>query len=1420
VKYFQNNYPEVKLKLYANTVSALDAVSRGDADAYAGNRVVAAYLMGENFINNLRIHGSLSKPASALAIGVRKDRPLLRNILQSALDDISTEEHWDILNRWVHARKEGDGLQESVMLTTEELKWLSEHKEIEIGIDGNWPPIDFTNENGEHAGITADYLSMLGKRLGVRFIPRKSPNFKSMLGKVMDGELKVGATISYNEERAEKLYFSKPFYHVHKVIIARKDSKGISSINDLHGRSVAIEDGFLTMKQLQEKHPGIELRPVASTLKALQAVSWGDADAYVGNQAVADWIQRQNQLVNLRIVGDPGLGSGPQNFAVSKTAPDWKPLIGIIDKVLASITEEERSRIEQRWIGEREAKRKLPRVMLTEQEKQWLQEHKSIRLGVDANWAPVEFIDTDGEYKGLSADYMAVFSEQLGINFVRPKRMPWTEVLSGLENRSLDVAPMISRTPEREAYLNYTKSYLDFPSVIFNRRGSARLRGVEDLARKKVAAVEGYSITKRLHQDHPLVELQYYKDPKEALRAVSVGKADAYVGSLAVGGYLIGQEGLTNLQVAAPTDYSRSYGIGVRKDWPELVGILNKAIDTLDDELRNDIYRRWSTVKYEKHVDYTLVWQILGAAALVFIIGSVWALQIRRSRQVIQEGRERLELTLKSAHLGAWEARVNAEGLLELSYDETFYLQHGIPATMKNLSLEDLYGYVEKEDLPAMQAEMKRFLQSDDKDFSFEYRVRDQDRWLYSKGHTMECGESGRPKYIVGITQDITERRKANEALRQASRFKSEFLANMSHEIRTPMNAIIGLGHLLTRTSLAPKQSDYVHKIQISAQSLLGIIDDILDFSKIEAGRLNIESIGFLFDGIFENLSIMAATRIGDSPIEFLYDFDTNIPPMLEGDPYRIGQILTNLVSNAVKFTEQGSIVVRVRSKESGEGKVRLRFEVEDTGIGIDPDKLDSLFDPFIQADGSTTREYGGTGLGLSICQKLCTLMGGTIGAESSPGEGSLFYFELPLLYSMTQTLPVPRPDLRELKVLLVDDNPVALNVLGEMLESMTFQVSLAGSGNEALASLDKPDYECDLVLLDWRLPDIDGIEVSDRINEKFGDQRPVVILITAYGREVLESDVSEKHLDGILIKPLTPSQLFDAIIRALDSRYSDSSSIDPLQQLPEQERLQGKVLLVEDNEINQQVAKELLEQMGLSVDTADDGAQAVHYITAQQRPDLVLMDVQMPVMDGYEATRQIRKLPDMADMPIFAMTANALVGDADKSAQAGMNGHIAKPVDPEELFRTLSEHLASTAPSPTETTKKTAWSAPEESYPGIDLQRGIQQVGGNPDFYLKLLGDFLSNHGGCVSELEELLTVSSFEEARRSAHTIKGVAGNIGAYDLQQAATELEASLAAGELSAEELLRDYSQASETLFGTIRTILAASDEPGADKGRQ
>ncbi len=1419
-KYFREHYPAVKLKMYANTLLALDAVSRGDAHAYAGNRVVALYLIDKYYISNLRVHGSLHKPASTLALGVRKDYPRLREILQRALDDVGTDERREIIDHWVRTSESDNARQQEIRLTYDELKWLDEHGVIPVEVDGDWPPIDFINAEGNHVGIIADYLNLIGQRLGIKFIAKRSPRFQEMLQKVVKGEINVTASMPLHSKYAGELYFSKPYYQSRQTIIIRDNAAWVGGITDLNGRRIAVEDGSATMLLLQTEYPKIRLRPVSSTLEALQMVSNGTADAYVGNQAVVGWLLKRNQLKNLHISGNSGLGDGLLSFAVPKDAAEWKPLIGIIDKVLATVSEHEQQRIEQNWLGRDDVEGIIPRVDLNSEEKRWLQEHKSIRLGVDSDWAPVEFIDSNGEYKGLSSEYMRIFAAQLGINWIKPQKKSWADVQKGLNDKSLDVAPVISSTPERDSYLSFTKPYLDFTYVIFNRRGTMQLKGLSDLNGKKVAAIEGYSITDSLRQDYPLIEYSLYKNAQQAMQAVSVGEADAFVGSLVVGGYLIGQEGLSNLQVAATTNYSRKYSVGVRKDWPELVGILNKAIDTLDDPLKNDIFRRWSTVIYEQHVDYTLVWQILGIALLTLSVSSVWIMQIRHSRQIIQKGRERLELTLKSAELGAWEARVNSKGYTELlSLDETFCQHHGMREVVDHISLNELYGYIDPENHASMRKSIREFLLMRAKDnISFEYRIKGEDRWLYSKGHTLEWDESGRPRYVVGITQDITERHKAHEALQQASRFKGEFLANMSHEIRTPMNAIIGLGQLIAKTQLSPKQTDYVHKIQVSAKSLLGVIDDILDFSKIEAGRLVIETIPFSFEDIFESISILAATRIGDSPIEFLYDFDMDIPPNLEGDPYRIGQILTNLVSNAVKFTKIGSIVVRIRIKERDSGTILLRFEVEDTGIGIDPGKLEFLFSPFTQADGSTTRQYGGTGLGLSICQKLCELMGGSIGAESRLGKGSLFYFELPLRYYAAQARKITHRELQNLKVLLVDDNLTVQTVIKDMLESMSFIVTVAGSGIEALQQLTMPESHFDIILLDWKMPHIDGFETVRRINNIFHDERPIIIMMTAYGREIMEQGMNEASLDGILIKPLTPSILFDAIIRAYDSKSSET----PSQILVDEPsfsivKLQGKVLLVEDNEINQLVGKELLEQMGLQVDCVENGQQAVKYIE-QHRPDLVLMDIQMPVMDGYEATRYIRERLGMQDLPIFAMTANAIVGDAEKSLQVGMDGHISKPIDSDELYRILSEKLNSAScDQQTElldqNTQKPHWTPPAENPPNIDYLQGLRQVGGNPDFYFKLLGDFLSKHQASVNEIEEMIKASNYKDARRAAHTLKGVAGNIGAYDLQNVAADLEACLANDKSPQAELFNKFASTCNSLLATIQDVISASAWP-------
>ncbi len=429
VKYFREHYPDVQLKLYANTLSALEAVSRGDADAYAGNRAVTLYLIEKNFLTNLRVHGNLNKPGSVLALGIRKDWPRLRGILQKALDDVSSQERQRILDRWVRDNNSGTA---SVDLTPAQQAWLSKHREIPIGVDGNWPPIDFTDEQGRHVGIAADYLRLLGQRLGVRFIPKASATFKEMLAKVTRGELKIGATVAYSTQRARGLVYTTPFFNVREVIVTRDDNKHLQRAEDLAGHTVAMEDGYITVTKIKRRYPGIRLLLVKDTLSALQKVSWSQADAYIGNQAVATWLQRANQLDNLVIAGDAGIGDDPQHFVVSRQAPDWAPLVGIMGKALASLSEEERQRISQRWLGARNITTTLPKVRLSKQEQRWLQEHKSIRLGVGRAWPPMEFIDEQGEYKGISRDYTRLFGRQLGINWVAPKALPWDDVLDGV----------------------------------------------------------------------------------------------------------------------------------------------------------------------------------------------------------------------------------------------------------------------------------------------------------------------------------------------------------------------------------------------------------------------------------------------------------------------------------------------------------------------------------------------------------------------------------------------------------------------------------------------------------------------------------------------------------------------------------------------------------------------------------------------------------------------------------------------------------------------------------------------------------------------------------------------------------------------------------------------------------------------------
>ncbi|HSV36367.1 MAG TPA: response regulator [Ramlibacter sp.] len=545
--------------------------------------------------------------------------------------------------------------------------------------------------------------------------------------------------------------------------------------------------------------------------------------------------------------------------------------------------------------------------------------------------------------------------------------------------------------------------------------------------------------------------------------------------------------------------------------------------------------------------------------------------------------------------------------------------------------------------------------------------------------------EKGRLIGIIGIGRDITQRKKAEEDIRQAkelaeetTKMKSHFLANMSHEIRTPMNAIIGLSQLVLKTDLSARQREFVSRVESSGQHLMGIINDILDFSKVEAGKLDIEQADFSLEQLLGSVTNLVADKSNAKGMELVFRVAPEVPQHLVGDTLRLGQILVNFANNSVKFTDQGEIVVSVQVERRMEQQVLLRFSVQDTGIGMTPEQMARLFESFQQADSSTTRKYGGTGLGLAISKKLATLMGGEVGVESRPGQGSTFWFTAVVgLGAGPLPAAVSQPQLQGRRVLVVDDNDVARTVLLGMLQSLTFDATGVSSGRAAIAAVEtaaiagKP---FEIIYLDWRMPGMNGLETAGRIQHLGLETGPVLIGLTAHGRDEMLKEGAGIGLCDVLAKPVFPSMLFDTTMNALGNRRTavadDDSELADLKVALAS--IQGaRVLLVEDNDINQIVASEILGDAGLVIDIAEDGSIALEMIQARHY-DIVLMDMQMPVMDGIEATRQIRMLDRFQTLPIVAMTANAMEQDRKRCLEAGMNGFISKPIEPDELWRVL----------------------------------------------------------------------------------------------------------------------------------------------------
>ncbi|PTQ67438.1 response regulator [Pseudomonas sp. GV071] len=1073
---------------------------------------------------------------------------------------------------------------------------------------------------------------------------------------------------------------------------------------------------------------------------------------------------------------------------------------------------------------------------LSSEERAWVAAHPVVRVGVQSGgWEPFDVLGEQGQHSGISGDYLALLGQRLGIRFETVQLPTWGAVLEALRAGQIDLLPSVALTEERKARMTFTDAYLASNSLIFTRH-ELPIRTIQDLVGKRVAIERGFVTEDLLRAAVPQAQLVEVGSAEEALRAVSSGGADAYVGNMIVASYLVRKLSLANIELRGESGLLRSeLHFAARRDWPQLVEVLNKGLASLDREEREQILDRWlpplSAFSWRSLLREGWPYLLGVLAALVVVV--LWNRNLRsqiRQRQLAEAEVVRQRSTLV--------AIINAipDPIWFKDIQGRYLGINQACAELFGHSSEEVLGKRDHEllnlDWAAKREEHDYTAITRDSTYESEGRVRYPDgHWVvFDTLRTIFRDNRGVPLGLVGVSRDITARKQAEAAMadakelaEEAARLKSDFLANMSHEIRTPMNAIIGMAHLAQKTELDPRQRGYVDKIQQASQHLLGVINDILDFSKIEAGKLGIEQIDFNLQQVLENVANLIGEKVAGKHLELVFNLDPKLPLQLVGDPLRIGQILINYANNAVKFTERGEIELLIRAEQQDAQQVQVYFAVRDTGIGISHDQLERLFESFQQADSSTTRKYGGTGLGLAICKRLAEAMGGRVGVQSQAGRGSLFWCRLPLgISSQDQQVLQAQPNLRGRRVLVVDDNDSARRVLHDMLVGMRFRVETAVSGSAALRQVQLADQgrPFDLVLLDWQMPDMDGIETARQLQGLELQAQPRMLMVTAHGREEVLHEARQVGVDDVLLKPLNPSVLLDAVVSTLANRGNGLvPALEPAVANNGLPNLAGKrVLLVEDNELNREVACGLLEESGLQIEQAEHGAQAVEMLLAKDAGyfDLVLMDMQMPVLDGLAATRRLRAEPQFAHLPIVAMTANAMPADRERCLEAGMDDHLGKPLDPDQLWRTLAHWLrvdAGMVSEPVGAAPLPAW-----ELPGVDLASGLRRVLGKPELYQRLLRKFAGSQKNFSAQLQVALNQGEGEAAERLAHSLKGLAGNLGAVDLQTQAALLETALkdsrAGDELAP--LISEVNQSLQALLQAIEQLWQTpDDEPPA-----
>ena len=900
-------------------------------------------------------------------------------------------------------------------------------------------------------------------------------------------------------------------------------------------------------------------------------------------------------------------------------------------------------------------------ISFTEEELLFIEEHPVIKLGVDPSFLPFEFIDTDGEYKGITADYLKLISEKTGLIFEVEKNLTWPEAYDLALNQEVDMLPAISKTTDREQYFLFSDPYYYFKRVIVTRDNETGITGIEDLYGMTVAVQRNSSHHSYLIT-YPKINLSLYDSVEAALTAVANGTEEAFVGNLATTSYFIKANALTNLKfVAFEAEKELGLSFAVRTDWPELISILNKALGTITEEEKIAINNKW--INLDTEPDYSNIIQTIIVISCIFLI----------------------------------------------------------------IFIVSLY-------------------------------------WI------LRLKEEVKKRKMIQVDLE-----KAKQEAIEANNFKSSFMARMSHEIRTPLNAITGMAYLLKKTNITQTQGLYIERIKQASTSMLNIINDILDYSKIEAGKIDIEAISFSMDRVIHDVINIISYKIEENKIGFKFTRDSLLPNWFIGDPKRIEQILINILNNAIKFTDNGEVSLDIALLSITKDDCNLAFTIKDTGIGMTKGQVDKLFEPFTQADSSITRRFGGTGLGLSIVKNLLDLMNGKIQVISDTDQGSSFIINICLKVDQDKENEyrknISNYNFKSIKILVLEKSISSINQIENYLNAFGMNCELATSQGNVVSLLENASdtKAYDLLIIDYETPDNDGFQFIKDLRNNKKINLPKIMMLLPMLREDLFDKLDKNNIDIGIGKPIIPSILLNGILDIFKQPTSDTTYVEAINDGKKQIiKKNHTVLIAEDNKTNQLIAQSLLKQENIDAILADNGKIAVDiYNQNKDKIDLILMDLHMPIMNGYEAAKEIRNISK--DVPIIALTADVILGIKEKCEENGIYYYISKPFDPDSFLLTIKTILNDES------------EIDNINNEIIDQAIGLRNLGNDRDLYYQVLKQYLNENMNITDDLEKAISEQDYIETDNIIHKLKSSSGSIGATSIYEAAIEFQKALKRG---------------------------------------